>query len=165
MTGQDTGDLVADVVIVGAGSAGCVLAERLSRDPGREVVLLERGPDRWPGPEELDLARLPIGDDSRHAVRHDTDLPGLAAARGSAIGGSSAVNGAYFLRWHRDDFASWPRGWDLDRIESAYDELDGPGGTMGVSPVADDKLGDAGESFERYWACLLYTSPSPRDRG
>ena len=159
MTGQDTADLVADVVIVGAGSAGCVLAERLSRDPGREVVLLERGPDRWPGPEELDLARLPIGDDSRHAVRHDTDLPGLAAARGSAIGGSSAVNGAYFLRWHRDDFASWPRGWDLDRIESAYDELDGPGGTMGVSPVADDELGDAGESFERYWAARADVRP------
>ncbi|MFT4394010.1 mycofactocin system GMC family oxidoreductase MftG [Gordonia lacunae] len=142
----------ADVVIVGAGSAGCVLAERLSRELDRTVVLLERGPAGLPTPADLDLRRLPIDDAAPHAVRHDTDL-GVSAARGSALGGSSAVNGGYFLRWHRDDFGSWPAGWEPDSIADAYDELDAPvRGTMGVGPVPDDELGDAGRAFERYWS-------------
>lgn len=151
----------ADVVIVGAGSAGCVLAEKLSRDTGRDVVLLERGPGRWPGPEERDLRRLPIGDHAPHAVRHTTDLDGLTAARGCAIGGSSVVNGGYFLRWHPNDFAAWPVGWDLDAIDAAYSELDGGGGggTMSVSPVSDDELGDAGRAFERYWSARTAVRP------
>ncbi|ETA04586.1 oxidoreductase [Gordonia alkanivorans CGMCC 6845] len=155
--------LSADVVIVGAGSAGCVLAEKLSREPGRHVVLLERGPGRWPGPEARDLRRLPIDDHAPYAVRHATDLDGLTAARGSAIGGSSVVNGGYFLRWHPEDFADWPEGWDLDAVEAAYSELDGggdgDGGTMGVSPVPDDELGDAGTSFERYWSARAAVRP------
>nr|WP_064569445.1 mycofactocin system GMC family oxidoreductase MftG [Gordonia sp. LAM0048] len=150
MTAADR-SLTADVVIVGAGSAGCVLAERLSREPERTVVLLERGPAGLPTPADLDLRRLPIDDAAPHAVRHATDL-GVYAARGSALGGSSAVNGGYFLRWHRDDFGSWPAGWEPDAIADAYDELDAPAGTMGVEPVADDELGDAGRAFERYWS-------------
>lgn len=155
----------ADVVIVGAGSAGCVLAEKLSREPGRDVVLLERGPGRWPGPEERDLRRLPIGDHAPYAVRHTTDLDGLTAARGCAIGGSSAVNGGYFLRWHPEDFADWLDSWGLDAIDAAYSELDGGGGggTMSVSPVSDDELGDAGRAFERYWSARTAVR-SLRDR-
>ena len=151
--------LTADVVIIGAGSAGCVLAERLSRDPGRDVVLLERGPGRRPGPEERDLRTLPIADPARYAVRHVTELDGLTAARGSAVGGSSAVNGGYFLRWHRDDFADWPSGWDLDAVDAAYSELDGIAGSMSVSPVSDDELGDAGGAFERYWSTRVPVRP------
>ncbi|MEO9327776.1 mycofactocin system GMC family oxidoreductase MftG [Gordonia aurantiaca] len=159
MTPALAGRVTADVVIVGAGSAGCVLAERLSRDPDRQVVLLERGPERWPGRAERDLRRLPIGDDAPYALRHRTNLHGLTAARGNAVGGSSAVNGGYFLRWHREDFASWPQGWDLARIEAAYDELDGPTGTMSVSPVTDDELGDAGEAFEGHWSTRTAVRP------
>ncbi|MCX2754660.1 MULTISPECIES: mycofactocin system GMC family oxidoreductase MftG [unclassified Gordonia (in: high G+C Gram-positive bacteria)] len=150
--------LTADVVIVGAGSAGCVLAERLSRNPDRAVVLLERGPGGLPTPADLELSRLPIDDAAPHAVRHDTNL-GVSAARGSALGGSSAVNGGYFLRWHRDDFGTWPAGWGLDAIADAYDELDALGGTMGVEPVADDELGDAGTAFERYWTARAPVRP------
>ncbi|WP_238421333.1 mycofactocin system GMC family oxidoreductase MftG [Gordonia sp. 'Campus'] len=148
---SSSGSLRADVVIVGAGSAGCVLAEKLSRDDSRSVVLLERGPASLPGPADRDLRRLPIHDGAPYAVRHETDL-GLAAPRGAALGGSSAVNGGYFLRWHPGDFASWPTGWDLETVAAAYEELDGPGGTMGVEPVSDDELGDAGAAFERYWS-------------
>ncbi|MCZ4650662.1 mycofactocin system GMC family oxidoreductase MftG [Gordonia amicalis] len=155
----DNGRLTADVVIVGAGSAGCVLAEKLSRESGRDVVLLERGPGRWPGPEDRDLRRLPIGDRAPYAVRHATDLDGLTAARGCAVGGSSVVNGGYFLRWHQDDFADWPEGWGLEAIDAAYSELDGSDGTMGVSPVSDDELGDAGTAFERYWSSREVTRP------
>ncbi|WP_439029800.1 mycofactocin system GMC family oxidoreductase MftG [Gordonia terrae] len=148
---SSSGSLRADVVIVGAGSAGCVLAEKLSRDASRDVVLLERGPATLPGPADRDLRRLPIHDGAPYAVRHDTDL-GLAAPRGAAMGGSSAVNGGYFLRWHPGDFASWPTGWDLETVAAAYEEMDGPGGTMGVEPVPDGELGDAGIAFERYWS-------------
>ncbi|EON33203.1 MULTISPECIES: mycofactocin system GMC family oxidoreductase MftG [Gordonia] len=150
--------ITADVVIVGAGSAGCVLAERLSREPGRTVALLERGPAGLPTPADLDLRRLPIDDAAPHAVRHDTDL-GVSAARGSALGGSSAVNGGYFLRWHRDDFGSWPAGWEPDAIAGAYDELDAPTGTMGVGPVPDSELGDAGGAFEHYWSVRAPVRP------
>ncbi|MFE0749627.1 mycofactocin system GMC family oxidoreductase MftG [Gordonia sp. NPDC058843] len=154
-----TTDVVtADVVIVGAGSAGCVLAEKLSRDPDRTVVLLERGPAGLPTPADLDLRRLPIDDAAPHAVRHETDL-GVSAPRGSALGGSSAVNGGYFLRWHRDDFGSWPAGWEPDVVDAAYDEVDGPAGTMGVQPVSDDELGDAGGAFEHYWSARVPARP------
>lgn len=143
--------LTADLVIVGAGSAGCVLAEKLSRDPDRRVVLVERGPGHLPGAQDRDLRRLGIHDGAPFAVRHDTDL-GWSAPRGSALGGSSVVNGGYFLRWHADDFASWPTGWEVDAVEAAYAELDAPGAAMSVEPVADDELGDIGEAFERYWS-------------
>ncbi|MCR5979456.1 mycofactocin system GMC family oxidoreductase MftG [Gordonia jinghuaiqii] len=153
-----TDALTADVVIVGAGSAGCVLAEKLSRDPGRQVVLIERGPSGMPSLADLDLRRLPIDDAAPFAVRHATDL-GPAAARGSALGGSSAVNGGYFLRWHPGDFAAWPSGWEIDVVAAAYDELDGPYGTMGVEPVSDDELGDTGTAFEHYWSTRVPVRP------
>lgn len=140
----------ADVVIVGAGSAGCVLAERLSRDPERSVVVLERGPADWPGVEIRDVRRLPIEPGAAFAVQHDSE--GLGVVRGSGLGGSSAVNGGYFMRWHPDDFADWPTGWEIDHIAAAYAELDAPGGTMGVEPVSDDELGDAASAFEEYWS-------------
>jgi GMC family mycofactocin-associated oxidreductase len=141
----------ADVVVVGAGSAGCVIAERLSRDPGRAVVVLERGPRDWPPPAVRDLQVLPIEHGAGFARGH-TEATGLPVVRGSALGGSSAVNGGYFLRWHRDDFDDWPAQWSPEAIAHAYDELDAPDGTMGVTAFADDELVDVVRLFESYWA-------------
>lgn len=145
----------ADVVIVGAGSAGCVLAERLSRDPGRSVVLCERGPVEWPSDEVRDLRRLPIAAGSPYALAH-TETSGLAVIRGRGFGGSSVVNGGYFLRWHADDFTGWPTGWAPNDIERCYDELDD---AMSVSEFTDDELTDIPRRFETYWSARLGARP------
>jgi choline dehydrogenase len=97
-----------DVVVVGGGSAGCVLAARLTEDPDRRVLLVEAGPD-YP-----DLASLPAdiadGRDSAgeghdwgyRAVSPDLDLP-----RGRLMGGSSAVNACFALRGFPADYDAW----------------------------------------------------------
>jgi choline dehydrogenase len=114
-------DAVFDVVIVGAGPAGCVLASRLSEDASRSVALIEAGPDygtdraAWPS----DL-RDPwqIWRDSHtwgftHANR-PTDRPS-PLARAKVVGGSSTVNGCVWLRGSAADYDQWAelgnRGW------------------------------------------------------
>ncbi|WP_246007973.1 mycofactocin system GMC family oxidoreductase MftG [Gordonia oryzae] len=140
----------ADVVIVGAGSAGSVLADALSRDGTRSVLLLEQG-SGWPDAAVRDLRTLPIGASSGFVTVHDAP-PGQTVVRGRGLGGSSAINGGYFLRWHRDDFAGWPTGWGVDDVETAYRELDESGGPMSVYPFGEDDLGPAARAFERFWS-------------
>jgi choline dehydrogenase len=107
------------VLIVGAGSAGSVLAERLSADPGCRVTVVESGP----GPSDprvvsqIDGMHLPIGDASSVVRRYPTTLtdnpPRQAQImRGAVVGGSGAVNGGYFCRGLPTDFDGWGlQGW------------------------------------------------------
>jgi choline dehydrogenase len=112
--------LHSDVLIVGAGSAGSVLAERLSADPARRVTVVESGP----GPSDprvvsqiSDGLRLPIGTASsvvRHYMTTLTEQTPRRAqiTRGAVVGGSGAINGGYFCRGLPEDFDRWALpGW------------------------------------------------------
>jgi choline dehydrogenase-like flavoprotein len=146
----------ADYVILGAGSAGCVLAYRLSADPNVSVLLLERGPQSG-GP----FIDMPKGfgrtmSDPRVMSYYGTEMEdgsnGPVWVRGRILGGSSAVNGMIYLRGQPEDYDGWAsdgaNGWgwqemkrcfkELEDHELGEDDLRGSGGPLGVSVQASD---------------------------
>jgi len=115
-----------DYVIVGAGSAGCVLARRLSDWPGCRVLLLESGP-----PADGFWVRTPAGMATlfkserlnyRYFTGPETGLNGrkIYWPRGRCLGGSSAINGMVYIRGHRRDYDHWAElgnpGWSWDEV-------------------------------------------------
>jgi choline dehydrogenase len=133
--------LHSDVLIIGAGSAGTVLAECISRDDACEVTVVEAGPapsDPRVRAQLTNAVRMPIGTASsvvRHYATTLTDHPMRAGhvMRGAVVGGSGAVNGGYFCRALPADIDSWAvPGWSWDdalqhfrAIENDMD-FDGP---------------------------------------
>jgi choline dehydrogenase len=114
-----------DILIVGAGSAGSILAEQLSSDPGCNVTVVEAGPapsDPRVAAQISDGLRLPIGAASsvvRHYPSVLTEHPPRRTEiiRGSVVGGSGAVNGGYFCRGLPTDFGRWAvPGWGWDDV-------------------------------------------------
>ncbi len=121
----------SDILIVGAGSAGSVLAERLSVNPDRRVTVVEGGPGPGGGPDDAavrglcaDGLSLPIGADSpvirRYVTTLTADPPRSAQiVRGACVGGSGAVNGGYFCRALPSDFGTVP-GWSWAEVSEHY---------------------------------------------
>ena len=120
------GDTDFDYVIVGGGSAGCVLAGRLSEDPNVRVCLIEAGP-----PDRHPLIHIPLG--VTWLIKHPTlnwrywsqpqqhvDGRKVFLPRGRVLGGSSSINGSIYIRGHRsdyDDWAAWGNsGWSYAEV-------------------------------------------------
>jgi len=122
---------VTDVLIIGAGSAGSVLAERLSADPDCRVTVVEAGPDLSdPAIRSLidDATVLPIAPDSPVVRRYRTELtdnPTRVAdiVRGACVGGSGAINGGYFCRALPRDFDT-SAGWSWTEAAEHYDAVE-----------------------------------------
>src|SRR5437667_3014482 len=114
-----------DYIIVGAGSAGCVLAARLTEDPDVSVLLIEAGP-----PDSNDLIHIPAAFGALFRTEQDWDHSTvwephcnnrrIYLPRGRMLGGSSSINAMIYIRGHRADYDEWRDGgcpgWGYDDL-------------------------------------------------
>src|ERR687898_366342 len=132
-----------DYVIVGAGSAGCVLANRLTEDPDVSVLLLEAG-----GPDTNELVHLPAAFSALYRTAQDWDHSTIYEPfandrriylpRGKVLGGSSSINAMVYMRGNPLDYDEWGPGWTWDEMlpyfkrsednESGESDFHGAGG-------------------------------------
>ncbi len=154
-----------DYIIIGAGSAGCVLAGRLSEDPATRVLLLEAGP-----PDRSLWIHLPIGygktmwSDTYNWRFHTDPDPHMNGRRiywprGKTLGGSSSINGLIYIRGQREDYDHWAalgnKGWSYDDVLPYFIKSEGnQRGTIpyhgGSGPLKVSDIGAKHELIEAF---------------
>jgi choline dehydrogenase len=149
-----------DYIVIGAGSAGCAIANRLSADPATSVLLLEAG-----GPDDHLFLRMPLAFLKamfkpqfvwNYMSEPEPHLNGrrLWLPRGRLLGGSSSINGMFYMRGHSSDFDGWRRlgceGWGYEdvlpyfrRMETSWrgaSHYHGASGPLHVVPIDTSRL-------------------------
>ena len=142
-----------DYLIVGGGSAGCVLANRLSGDPAIRVALIEAGPDDSNPFIHIPGGIIPVIRSNTLNWKFETQPEAgcgqrrMFWPRGRTLGGSSAINAMCYVRGHRDDYDHWAaqgcKGWSYDEVlphfksienfEPGADAFHGTGGGLNVA--------------------------------
>ena len=153
-----------DYIIVGAGSAGCVLANRLSASGEHQVLLIEAG-----GKDNHPYIHIPGAYPKLHRSKHDwklwtepqghVDNRKLYLPRGKALGGCSSTNALAYVRGNKDDYNDWAsmgcEDWDYDHVLPYFQKSEGNADITKLDDGYHSDKGALGVGYAQYYELSL----------